>query len=249
MSQIWDEHVAAAYDNASADMYAPEVLEPTVDFLAGLAPGARALEFAIGTGRVALPLSSRGLTVAGIDSSAPMLAVLHGKPGGDRIETVVGDMARDTVAGTFDLVYLVYNTIGNLLTQGEQVACFRNAARHLRPGGRFVIEVFVPDLQRLPVGALAQVFRVADDGVSFDTFDLARQRLVSHHYRIRDGRARVFRTPQRFVWPSELDLMGEIAGLRLAGRWADWHRSAFTAESKAHVSVWEKPTSGLQTVP
>lgn len=239
--QIWDEHVAAAYDHASADMYAPEVLEPTVEFLAALAPGGRALEFAIGTGRVALPLSSRRLAVAGIDSSAAMVAVLRGKPGGDRIETVVGDMARETVPGTFDLVYLVYNTITNLLTQREQVACFRNAARHLRPGGRFVIEVFVPDLPRLPPGALAQVFRVAEDGVSFDTFDLARQRLVSHHFTIKDGAASVFRSPHRYVWPSELDLMGELAGLRLLERWADWRRAAFTAESGSHVSVWEKP--------
>jgi SAM-dependent methyltransferase len=248
-SHIWDEHVAAAYDEGSADMYAPDVLEPTVEFLAALAPGGRALEFAVGTGRVALPLSSRGLIVFGIDSSAAMAEVLRDKPAGDRVEVVVGDMARDTVPGMFDLVYLVYNTITNLLTQDEQVACFRNAARHMRSGGRFVIEVFVPDLQRLPVGALAQVFRVAEDGVSFDTFELARQQLVSHHFRISDGNASVFRSPHRFVWPSELDLMGQLAGLRLVERWADWNRTAFTAESRSHVSVWEKrgktPASAL----
>ncbi|HEY8472457.1 MAG TPA: class I SAM-dependent methyltransferase [Natronosporangium sp.] len=156
---IWDERDAAHYDQGSAEMFAPEVLESTVDFLAGLAPGGRALELAIGTGRVALPLSARGVTVAGIDNSAAMVAVLRGKPGGDRIEVVIGDMADATVNGTFDLVYLVFNTIGNLLTQDAQVACFRNAARHLRPGGRFVIEMFVPDLRRLPVGALGQLFR------------------------------------------------------------------------------------------
>ncbi len=189
-------------------MYAPPVLQPALEFLAALAPGGRALEFAIGTGRVALPLSAHGLTVYGIDSSQPMAEVLRVKPGGDRVEVVIGDMAQDCVPGTFDLVYVVYNAITCLLTQGEQVACFRNAARHLRPGGRFVVEVFVPDLQRLPVG---------------------------------DGKASVFHSPHRFVWPSELDLMGELAGLRLLERWADWKRAPFTAESRSHVSVWAKP--------
>jgi SAM-dependent methyltransferase len=240
-AEIWDEDAAAAYDGAAAGMYAAEVLGPTVDFLAALAPGGRALEFAVGTGRVALPLSERGVTVAGIDYSRAMVDVLRGKPGGDRVEVVIGDMATETVPGPFDLVYVVFNSIGNLLTQGEQVACFRNAARHLRPGGRFVVELFVPDLRRLPVGALGQVFRVADDGVGFDTFDLVPQRLVSHHYTVRDGKGHVFRTPQRFVWPSELDLMGELAGMRLTERWADWSRSPFTADSGSHVSVWQKP--------
>jgi len=242
-SEVWDQRVAAGYDEASADMYAPEVLQPAVDFLAALAPGGQALEFAIGTGRVALPLSARGLAVYGIDSSEAMTEVLRGKPGGDRIPVIVGDMAQDSIPGTFDLVYLVYNAITNLLTQAEQVACFRNAARHLRPGGRFVVEVFVPDLQRLPVGAIAQAFRVEDNRVGFDTFDLAHQQLVSHHYRIEDGKATVFHSPHRFVWPSELDLMGELAYLRLLERWTDWTRAAFTAESRSHVSVWVKPPS------
>jgi len=242
-SEVWDQRVAAGYDEASADMYAPEVLQPAVDFLAALAPGGQALEFAIGTGRVALPLSARGLAVYGIDSSEAMTEVLRGKPGGDRIPVIVGDMAQDSIPGTFDLVYLVYNAITNLLTQAEQVACFRNAARHLRPGGRVVVEVFVPDLQRLPVGAIAQAFRVEDNRVGFDTFDLAHQQLVSHHYRIEDGKATVFHSPHRFVWPSELDLMGELAYLRLLERWTDWTRAAFTAESRSHVSVWVKPPS------
>lgn len=222
-------------------MYAPEVLQPAVDFLAALAPCGQALEFAIGTGRVALPLSARGLAVYGLERSEPMAAVLRGKLGGDRIAVIIGDMAHDSVPGTFDLVYVVYNAITCLLTQGEQVACFRNAAQHLGPGGRFVVEVFVPDLQRLPVGAIAQAFRVEDNRVGFDTFDLVRQQLVSHHYGIEDGKASVFHSSHRFVWPSELDLMGELAGLRLLERWADWTRAAFTAESRSHVSVWVKP--------
>jgi SAM-dependent methyltransferase len=240
-SQVWDDETAASYDTPSTGMFAPEVLDPAVEFLAGLAPGGRALEFAIGTGRVALPLSDRGVTVAGIDLSEAMVNVLRAKPGAERIDVVIGDMATATVPGAFDLVYLVFNTITNLLTQGEQVTCFRNAARHLKAGGRFVIETFVPDLQRLPVGALAQAFAIEDNHVGFDTFDLVRQRLVSHHYTIADGQARVFHSQHRYVWPSELDLMGEIAGLRLVERWADWGKAPFTATSGSHVSVWRKP--------
>ena len=223
-------------------MYAPEVLQPVVDFLAGLAPGGRALEFAIGTGRVALPLSARGLAVSGIDSSEPMVGVLRGKPGSRGIEVVIGDMATVAVPGVFDLVYVVYNAITCLLTQAEQVACFRNAARHLRPGGHFVVEVWVPDLQRLPPGETAQPSYVGEDRIIFDTYDLARQHVVSHHYWIEDGSADVFHSPHRFVWPSELDLMGQLAGLDLLDRWADWKRSAFTAQSRSHVSVWGKPS-------
>ncbi len=222
-------------------MFAPEVLDPAVDFLAALAPGGRALEFAIGTGRVALPLSDRGVTVAGIDTSEAMINQLRAKPGADRVEVVLGDMSAGTVDGRFDLVYLVYNTITNLLTQSAQVACFRNAARHLRPGGRFVIEVFVPDLRGFPPGAIAQAFRIEDERVGFDTYDLLNQGLVSHHYTVAGGRGSVFHSHHRFVWPSELDLMGELAGLTLVERWADWTKAPFTADSKGHVSVWRKP--------
>ena len=240
-SQLWDNRVADGYDQDSTGMFAPEVLDPAVDFLAALAPGGRALEFAIGTGRVALPLSERGLTVAGIDTSEAMLGVLRGKPGADRIEVVVGDMSADAVDGQFDLVYLVFNTISNLLTQGAQVACFRNAARHLRPGGRFLIEVFVPDLRRLPPGAIGQAFRIEDERVGFDTYDLLTQGLVSHHFSVAGGAGTVFHSRHRYVWPSELDLMAELAGLTPDGRWADWTKAPFTADSPAHVSVWRKP--------
>lgn len=238
---VWTEQVARTYDTSSAYMFSPEVLGPTVEFLARRAEGGPALEFAIGTGRVALPLRERGVSVTGIELSEPMVRELRRKPGGDGIPVTPGDMADVRVPGEFSLVYLVYNTIGNLLTQDEQVACFRNAARHLRPGGRFVIEVGVPDLQRLPPGETARPFHVGEHHVGFDTYDLVNQRLVSHHYRISDGRAEIFHSHHRFVWPSELDLMARLAGLELTERFADWTAAPFTADSRAHVSVWQKP--------
>ena len=238
---VWDEQLAGEYDRTSASMYAADVLEPAVEFLGRRAAGGPALEFAIGTGRVALPLRARGVPVTGIDLSGPMLDQLRGKPGGAEIPVVVGDMATARVPGEFGLVYLVYNTITNLLEQDEQVACFRNAARHLAPGGRFVVEVFVPDLRRLPPGDVARPFLVGEHHVGFDTYDVVAQRLVSHHYRIDDGAARVARSRHRYVWPAELDLMARLAGLDLRERWADWTEAPFTAESTAHVSVWQKP--------
>ena len=240
---VWDERDAAAYDEGAAAMYAPEVLGPTVDFLAGLAPGGRALEFAVGTGRVAIPLRERGLTVSGIELSQPMADAMRAKPAAAGIDVVVGDMTSAAAGrpGEFDLVYVVYNSISNLLVQAEQVAAFRNAARHLRPGGRFVVELGVPDLRRLPPGALAQPFHLSENYVALDTYDLLHQQVVSHHYHVEDGKSGVFRSRHRFIWPSELDLMGELAGLKLAERWADWKRAEFTADSRSHVSVWVKP--------
>ena len=243
IDETWNERTAAGYDEDSADMYAPEVLVPTVDFLADLAPGGRALELAIGTGRVGIPLHQRGVTVLGIEQSVPMADVLRGKSAAAGIEVIIGDMATATAPrpGEFDLVYVVYNAISCLLTQAEQVACFRNAARHLRPGGRFVVELWVPDLQRLPPGAVAQPFHISEKRAAFDTYDLLNQRVVSHHFWIDGGEADVFRSPHRYAWPSELDLMGQLAGLTLAERWADWRRAEFTANSRSHVSVWTKP--------
>jgi SAM-dependent methyltransferase len=240
-TELWNEQVAQTYDESAADMYAAEVLGPTVDFLVRRAAGGPALELAIGTGRVALALAARGVPVAGVDSSEPMVAELRKKPGGPGIPVVIGDMAGVRVAGRFHLVYLVFNTITNLLTQQRQVECFRNAARHLEPGGLFVIEVFVPDLQRLPPGETARPFSIGDTHVGFDTFDVVNQQLVSHHYWLGEGSARTFHSPHRYVWPSELDLMAQLAGLDLSERWADWHERPFTAESTAHVSVWQKP--------
>jgi SAM-dependent methyltransferase len=237
--EIWDDEAARGYDTPGTGMFAPEVLGPTVDRLAALAGGGRALEFAIGTGRVAVPLAEKGVPVAGIELSGPMLDRLRTKADEAAIPVVHGDMATARVPGEFSLVYLVYNTISNLLTQDEQVACFGNAARHLRPGGRFVIELWVPDLQRLPPGAPAAVFAVEPDYVGFDTYDVLHQRVVSHHVRFGGGtQPRLFRSPHRYVWPAELDLMARLAGFALESRHADWSGAEFTARSGSHVSVY-----------
>jgi SAM-dependent methyltransferase len=233
--------VAAHYDEESAEMFAPERVTPAVDRLEELADSRPALELAIGTGRIALPLAARGVPVTGIDLSAAMVEQLRGKPGGADIPITIGDMATTRVDGTFGLVYLVFNTIVNLVTQDAQVDCFRNAAAHLVPGGSFVIEVNVPQLRRLPPGDRANVFAADADHWGIDEFDGVDQRLVSHHFTASGDGVRHESTPFRYVWPSELDLMARLAGLRLSERWADWHRSPFTAESRAHVSVWEKP--------
>jgi len=240
-ADIWNEQVAQGYDAASPHMYAPDVLGPTVDFLAQRAGRAPVLEFAVGTGRVALPLSARGVPVAGIDMSEPMVTELRKKAGGGDIAVSIGDMTTTTVPGEFGLVYLVYNGITCLLRQDDQVECFRNAAKHLQPGGRFVIEVFVPDLRRLPPGETARPFHVGEHHLGFDTYDVVNQRMVSHHYRIENGAAQTFRSPHRFVWPAELDLMATFAGLDARERWADWNERPFTADSTSHVSVWQKP--------
>lgn len=238
---LFDERVARTYDTDDAGMFAAEVLGPTVEFLARLAGGRRALELAIGTGRVALPLSERGVDVAGIELSRAMVRQLAAKPGAERIPVTIGDMAITRVEGEFGLVYLVYNTISNLPSQDEQVACFCNAAAHLAPGGHFVIEMFVPNLRRLPPGESFVPFDVSDRHVGVDEYDVVDQRVTSHHYSIDDGRVDVFRTPHRYAWPAEYDLMARIAGLELQERWADWARARFTAESASHVSVWRKP--------
>jgi SAM-dependent methyltransferase len=237
---IFVGEIAAHYDADSAGMFHPAVVEATVDFLAPLAGDGRALEFAIGTGRIGLPLSRRGVPVAGIELSADMAAELQKKPGGDAIDVTIGDMTSTRVEGVFGLVYLVYNTIGNLLTQDEQVECFINAAAHLGPGGCFVIEVLVPRLRSLPPGETAQVFDFSPTRIGFDEIDVARQLGVSHHIWFREDGPQRFSTPWRLVWPAELDLMARIAGMRLRERWADWVRSPFTGESVQHVSVWEK---------
>lgn len=233
--------VAARYDATLGAMASPEVLGPTVDLLAGLAGDGAALELAVGTGRVALPLAARGVAVSGIELSPDMVAQLRTKPDGHEIPVVIGDMATTRVEGTFRLVYLLYNTIGNVETQDRQVDCFANAAAHLEPGGCFLIEVGVPDLRRLVPGQDAVVFAHSPGYVGYDRYDdLVAQHAVSHHFVADRSGAREVRTPFRYVWPSELDLMARLAGLELAHRWADWHRSPFTADSPSHVSVWRK---------
>lgn len=233
--------IATNYDADSTGAFDPVVVGRTVDFLAGLAGEGSALEFAIGTGRIGLPLSQRGVRVAGIELSPDMVAQLQEKPGAGAIDVTVGDMTSTKVDGTFRLVYLVFNTIGNLLTQDEQVACFCNAAAHLEPGGCFVIEVLVPRLRSLPPGETMQVFACTPERIGFDEIDVANQLGVSHHIWFREDGPKKFSTPWRLVWPAELDLMARIAGLRLRERWADWGREPFTSESGKHVSVWEKP--------
>jgi SAM-dependent methyltransferase len=239
-SDLWGEDTAAHYDRASADMFADEVLTPTIDFLTDAAAGSRALEFAVGTGRVALPLSER-VEVHGIELSEPMVARLRAKPGSERVAVTIGDMATTRVPGRFGLVYLVFNTITNLLTQRAQVACFQNAAAHLQPGGRFVIEVFVPALRRLPVGERFVPFDVSPGHIGIDEYDVANQMLVSHHYWLGGGRRSSADSRHRYAWPAEYDLMAQLAGLTLRERWSNWHRDPFTSDSTAHISVWEKP--------
>jgi SAM-dependent methyltransferase len=239
---IWDHEAAQGYDTPGTGMFAPEVLGPTVDRLAELAADGRALEFAIGTGRVAIPLAERGVPVVGIELSQPMIEQLRAKADETAIPVIVGDMATARAPGMYSLVYLVYNTISNLLTQGEQVACFRNAARHLEPGGRFVVELGVPELRKLPPGQQATVFASEPGYIGLDTYDVLHQRLVSHHFTFGTGRqAKLFRSPHRYIWPSELDLMAQLAGFELEARHADWAGAAFTAESRSHVSVYRLP--------
>jgi SAM-dependent methyltransferase len=238
----FDGQTAERYDVSTADRFAADVLGPTVDLLAALVGDGRALELGIGTGRVAIPLAARGVPVAGVDLSPYMLERLRAKPEAAGIEAVEGDFATTRVPGSFRLAYLVFNTITNLTTQDEQVACFENVARHLEPGGVFVMEVFVPILQKLPPGEVFRTFTYDGERHSFDQYDVTTQILYSHHYwHHDDGTYEVHSAPYRYVWPAELDLMARIAGLRLRDRWGDWDRSAFTATSEQHVSVWEKP--------
>jgi SAM-dependent methyltransferase len=236
------EDVAARYDQGLGHWGDPDVVDATVDFLAELAGDGAALELGIGTGRIALPLSQRGVSVHGIDLSEAMVAKLREKPGGEDIDVTIGDFATTKVRGTFSLAYLVFNTIMNLTTQDEQVACFQNVAAHLEPGGRFVIEVGLPQLQRLPPGQTIHVFSYESSmRFGFDEYDVVNQGLISHHYAERDGAFGPWSIPFRYVWPSELDLMALLARMRLRERWSGWKREPFTSESTKHVSVWEKP--------
>jgi SAM-dependent methyltransferase len=234
------ERLAAVYDEHSASMFDPAVVGPAVERLAALAEGGRVLEFAIGTGRIALPLAERGVPVAGIDNSGAMLERLREKPGAERVETSVGDMAATRVDGEFSLVYLVFNTIFNVTTQDGQVACFQNAAAHLRSGGRFVIEARVPELQRLPLGQTVLPWRADPDALSYYVYDVVSQRLSGRHYYLQKGRIQPSPIEMRYAWPSELDLMARLAGMRLEHRWGGWSREPFTALSPSHVSVYAK---------
>jgi SAM-dependent methyltransferase len=244
-SDLWDQDTAQRYDDTSAEMFAPDVLDPAVDFLATLAGAGPALEFAIGTGRVAIPLTARGIPVTGIELSQPMVDQLRHKVSAQDLPVVVGDMATTSVSGQFSLVYVAWNSIANLRTQDEQVECFRNAARHLAPGGRFVVELEVPGIRRFPPGQSAVPFEVTDRHVCIDTYDMTTQQGTSHHYwRSDDGTARYGYSNFRYIWPAECDLMARLAGLMVESRAADWHGTPFTSDSERHVSVWRKPSDG-----
>lgn len=241
------ESVAAGYDDPGG-ANAPEVVTPAVDVLEELAAGGPVLEFAVGTGRIAAPLATRGVPVSGIELSRAMVARIADKPGGDAVDVTIGDMTTTRVPGEFSLVFLVFNTISNVTSQDGQVEVFRNAAAHLRPGGLFLIEVGVPDLRRLPPGQDTVPFTVSEDGqgggyVGFDRYDPATQLFTSNHVTVSpDGTGRFHRIPFRYAWPAEMDLMARIAGMSLAHRWADWDRSEFTADSTKHVSIWQRPS-------
>jgi SAM-dependent methyltransferase len=252
-TNYFDGHRAERYDADSTDMYEPAVLDPAVDFLFDLARGGSgagsnaALELGIGTGRIALPLSQRGVRVVGIDLSPDMVAQLKAKPGAEKIEVTIGDFTTTRVPGSFGLAYLVYNTIENLTEQDDQVQCFCNVARHLDEGGHFVIEVEIPPLRRLPLGQTAIPFTVTPTRLGFDELDPANQHGVSHHYWIADGTLEVFAMPYRYVWPAELDLMARIAGLRLCERWSSWTKKPFTSNSFKHISVWTKTSASAES--
>jgi SAM-dependent methyltransferase len=237
----FDERVAARYDDSEAEMFEAEVIDPVVDVLVELAGSGRALELGIGTGRIALPLAQRGVSVHGIDLSKAMVARLRAKRHGEDIGVTIGDFATTTVDGSFSLAYLVFNTIMNLTTQAAQVACFRNAAAHLEPGGCFVIEVTIPDLRRLPPGETFHVFNASENHWGIDEYEVATQGLTSHHFETVDGTVERLSIPFRYAWPSELDLMAQLAEMRLRSRWGGWKREPFTSESTKQVSVWEKP--------
>jgi SAM-dependent methyltransferase len=239
---FFDERVAARYDESAADMFEPAAVNPVVDFLVPLAGGGRALELGIGTGRIAVPLAQRGVPVHGIELSRAMVARLRAKPGCDDIGVTVGDFATVSVDGAFSVAYVVFNTFLNLTTQAAQVACFRNVASHLDPGGCFVIEVAVPGLRLLPPGETIRAFHVSETRWGFDEYDVARQGLTSHQFEVVDGRLERLSIPFRDVWPAELDLMAQLAGMRLRERWGGWKREPFTGESRQHVSIWDKPT-------
>jgi hypothetical protein len=241
----FDARIAKRYEDLWPNLFAPAVIDPAVNFLAELAGAGAGLELGIGTGRIALPLSQRGVRVHGIELSPAMVAQLRTKPEADEIDVTIGDFATARVGATFKLAFLVRNTIMNLTTQDQQVQCFRNVAAHLEPGGCFVVEVEVPALRQLPAGETVRAFAVTPTHLGFDEYvDFAAQISFSHHYWVVDGQLETFSAPFRYVWPSELDLMARLAGMTLSERWSDWNREPFTSDSRKHVSVWEKTSAG-----
>jgi len=238
----FDGWVAQRYQLLWPELFDPAFLDSSVNVLADLAGSGPALEFGIGTGRVALPLSRRGVRVHGIELSSAMVAQLQTQPGASDIAVTIGDFATAKAPGAFTLVYLLRNTITNLTTLDEQVECFRNAAAHLQPGGCFVIENYIPELRRLPPGETRHVFTATAAHIGVGDYDFAAQVEVSQHWWLIEGELKTFSSPHRYVWPSELDLMARLAGMTLRARWTDWQRAPFTSDSRDHISVWEKTT-------
>ena len=238
---LFDEWIAQHYATLWPELFDPAVVEPAVNLLAELAGTGAALEFGIGTGRIALPLTRRGVRVHGVEFSSAMAAQLRARPGGSDIGVTIGDFATAAVGRTFHLVYLLRNTITNLTAQDEQVEAFRNASAHLEPGGHFLIENYVPELQRLPPGETVRVFTAQPEHLGFEEYDVATQIAVSHHRWVVDGELKTFSSPHRYAWPAELDLMARLAGMSLRERWSNWSREPFTGESRSHISVWRKP--------
>jgi len=237
----FDEWIARRYEILWPELFDPAVVDPVVDFLAHLAGTGPALELGIGTGRIGLPLSRRGVRVHGIELSPAMVVQLQMQPGASEIDVTVGDFATVKAGGPFRLVYLLRNTITNLTTQDEQVEAFRNVAAQLQPGGCFVVENYIPELRRLPPGESTHVFTATPTHLGYEEYDVATQIAVSHHYWVIDGQLKTFSSPHRYVWPAELDLMARFAGMTFRERWSSWNREAFTSESRSHISVWEKP--------
>src|SRR6266498_2783668 len=236
----FDDWVASRYERLWPELFDPAVVDPAVGFLAGLAGVGPVLELGIGTGRIAIPLSRRGVAVHGVDLSPAMLTQLRAQPDAGAIGVTVGDFARVTVGRTFRLAYLLRNTITNLTTQDEQIDCFRNVAAHLEPAGLFVIENYIPALQQIPPGETIRVFTRTPTHLGFEEYDVAAQIAISHHYWVIDGELKTFSSPHRYLWPAELDLMARLAGMTLRERWTDWLRTPFTSQSRTHISVWEK---------
>ena len=240
-AKFFGEREASVYDEYEGEMFDPAVVTPVVDTLVELSGGGAALEMGIGTGRIALPLAERGVHVQGIDASPAMVARLRAKPGNERINVAIGDFSTTRVDGRFTLVYLIFNTLWNLKTQDEQVACFQNSAAHLVSGGHFLIELGVPSLQRLSPGQSVVVDHVDARSWGFDVYDVVTQRSTSHHFVLEDGKVGSYPVEGRYAWPSELDLMARLAGMRLRDRWGGWKREPFTSLSGSHVSVYVKP--------
>jgi SAM-dependent methyltransferase len=236
----FDEWIAQRYERLWPELFDDELIAATVAILRELAGSRPALEFGVGTGRIAVPLRRAGVRVHGIDLSPAMAARLRAQPGGSAVDVTIGNFATMTVGTGFGLVYLLRNTITNLTTQDSQAGAFRNAAAHLTPGGYFLIENYVPALRLLPPGQTTRVFTATDNHVGYETYDVAAQIAVSHHLWTIDGAVRTFSSTHRFAWPSELDLMATMAGMTRRARWAGWNRAPFTEHSSSHVTIWQR---------